>query len=492
MSEEIPDDIILPLVYMLFRGRSGTPSSAFFAPIVLLGQKTSAGTATAGAKTLVPSKDDAIVLFGRGSQLARCCAAFFDAFPSGELYAIALADASGTAASVTITVTGPASADGTLFIRVGDEIVGEIAIATGDAQNDIASRIEGVIDANLDLIVTASTSTNVVTVTCRHAGTIGNQYPVTINALGQAGGEQLPAGVGIAISATHPTNGATDPTTASWIGGLADDPYSLIIPSLTTSGVLSALKTELERRWDVDGPVVYGHALGVVLDSYADLLTLGAARADKHLCIFGALESANMLTPACELAAALGGIIASAMKTSPGRPVQRKKITGSWGSVSSWFTRTQRAALARAGIATMYPAAGELYIESEVTTYTKNPASGAPDLSWQYINKPFLLMLWAQRVVARLDLQFSDFSLADDGNSVIAGQKVTTPKGIAGEVYAEYLLMCNEGLMQNPAKFKSTLTSARATSPSSRVNIGTRPQPIDQVRQIAITNEFEG
>lgn len=490
--DQISDDIILPLVYQEFTSRAPTPAGALVNPTCLLVQKTSAGTATAGARTKVASKDEAIALLGRGSMGARMCAGFFDNHPGGELYVIALADDSGgTAASVTITVTGPSTAAGTLFLRVGDVLV-EVAVASGDSADTIAAAIEAKIDANLDLPVTSSTSTNVVTVTNRHKGTIGNQVPVTLNALGQAAGEVTPAGVGISISATFPSNGATDPASADWITGMADDGYDVVVPSLTTSGMMSALKTELETRWDPEGGAqVMGHAIAVVSDSSADLLTYAAARADKHLCVFGTNESGSFLTPACELAARIAGVAARYLATAPGRPIQRKKIVGAWGTVTN-FSVAVRKSLAQGGVATLTAAAGELYIEAEVSTYIKNPSSGAPDLGWQYINTPFLMMRFKRRIGARFDLQFSDFSLVDDGDFTTGGQKVVSPRTLKGEAVAEYALMCEEGLMQGLQRFKETAVFERSTTNLNRVNALCRPQPVSQLRQIAFRNEFEG
>lgn len=486
--DSIPDGILLPLVYMEFAGRAPTPSGALVNPTVFLGQMRSTGIATAGTRVSVHSVSHAVMLFGQGSILHRMAIKFFAANPGGDLYAIPLADdGAGTAASVTFTATGTATAAGTLFIRVGDTLV-EVAIPSGTVNTDVGALIEAALDAVGDLPVTTASSTNVATVTCRHKGTIGNQIPFTINALGQAGGETFPAGISIAISATHPSNGATDPTSATWITGMGDDAYDVIVPSLTTSGMMGVLKTETARRW---GPLVAveGHAIAVVLDSAGDLATYAAARNDKHLTVFGAKESAGWLTPAFEIAASAAGVAALALGNDPGAPLQGLQLPGCVCTGTN-FTAAERQTLATAGCATMTVQAGDIYLESEVTTYTLD-ASSQPDAAWQYIQNPFLLQRFKRRVKARLVSRFPRFKLTDDGNPTKAGQRVTTPKTIKGEIVAEYSDMVGDGQMENLDAFKASLVVERNATNRNRVDVLARPDLINQLRVVAIRTEFE-
>lgn len=486
--DTIPADILLPLVYMEFSGKAPTAPGALVKPTVLLGQKIGAGTATAGVINSVSSKTEGVTLFGRGSQLARMCAAFFDAFPGGELFAIALADDSGgTAGSVTLTVTGTSTESGTIFLRVGNDLV-EVAIASGTVQNDIAAAIDAACDLALDLPVTVGASSNVATLTNRHKGTLGNQVPVTINALGQIGGEALPAGVSIAISSTYPTNGATDPTAASWVTAMADTAFDVIAPGLSTSAVLTALKTETTRRWD---PTlgIGGHVVAVVMDSHSDLLTLGPMRNDKHATIFGIPESATVTwrTPQYELVALLAGLFARYLGTDPARPLQHLTLPGAHGG--SEFTWTQRQAQAKAGIATLSVLNGEVTINAEVSSYTVG-AGALTDLAWQYPQIAFVLQRWKRRMDNRMT-RFSSFKLADDGQPIKPGQRVLTPKTAKGEFVAEYSDMVDESLMEGLATFKATLVVERNALNRNRLDVLARPNPINQFRQLAVRNEFE-
>lgn len=486
--DDIPADILLPLVYMEFAGRAPTAAGALTNPTLFLGQKLSTGTATASVRTRVQSVSDAVTLFGQGSILHRMAIKFFAANPGGDLYAIPLADdVGGTAGSVTITATGTATAAGTLFLRVGDTLV-EVAIASGTVHTDIGALIEAAFDAVADLPVTTASATNVATVTSRHKGTVGNQVPFTINALGQAGGETLPAGISIAISATHPANGATDPTSATWITDMGDVAFDVVCPSLATSGMMGVLKTEMARRW---GPLVgvEGHVVAAMMDSAGDLATYTLARNDKHATVLGIKESDSWLTPAFELAASAAGIVSRYLGNDPGAPLQGLQLPGCV-SAGAGFTATERQTLAEAGCATMTIQSGDVYLEAEVTTYTLD-GSSQPDAAWQYTQNPYLLQRFKRRVKSRLVSRFPRFKLTDDGNPTKAGQRVTTPKTIKGEIVAEYSDMVGDGQMENLDAFKASLVVERNATNRNRVDVLARPDLINQLRVVAIRTEFE-
>jgi len=134
--------------------------------------------------------------------------------------------------------------------------------------------------------------------------------------------------------------------------------------------------------------------------------------------------------------------------------------------------------------------AGDIYLESEVTTYTLD-ASSQPDAAWQYTQNPFLLQRFKRRVKARLVSRFPRFKLTDDGNPTKAGQRVTTPKTIKGEIVAEYSDMVGDGQMENLDAFKASLVVERNATNRNRVDVLARPDLINQLRVVAIRTEFE-
>lgn len=491
---EIPADQMLPLVFAEFSGSAPAGADDLVKPSLILGQKLSTGTALVGVEQRVFGTTQAVELAGRGSCLARQCARFFAQNPGGDLRIIALADVSeGTAASATISLTGPTTADGTLHLRIGDDLVA-VDVASGTEAPAVATALAAAINANADLPVTAAvgteSNTHVVTVTHRHKGAIGNQYALTVNALGQPGGEVTPAGLGITLSSNFLAGGATNPTVASYITAMGDAPYDGIAPPLFDTTTLNALRTELGRRW-TPNVALRGHVFGALIDSAADHITFAESRNDPHFTFATLRESTipTHLTPVCEVAAAYLGFASRLLGNDPGASLQYGVLRGVWGGAD--FTATERQALAKAGAGTVVrTASGELAIEAEVTTYTKNSA-GARDNAWQYTQRPYLLMRFERLCQARFKTRYPDFKLGDDGNPFSAGQKVITPSIAKAEIVSVYADMVGQAQMENIAEFKNSLVIDRNTTNRNRLDGLVKPNLIDHLRNVALRVDFQ-
>ena len=122
--------------------------------------------------------------FGRGSILHNMAQAWFKGNRVTEAWFIGLDDAGGSvAATFTITVTGTATENGSVFLYIaGRRIV--VPVVSGDVQNTIAASINTAIAASefaSELPVTAGVVANVVTLTARNGGTQGNAIDVRTN-----------------------------------------------------------------------------------------------------------------------------------------------------------------------------------------------------------------------------------------------------------------------------------------------------------------------
>jgi phage tail sheath gpL-like len=129
----------------------------------------------------VSNVDQVIALAGRGSMLHRQALAFFANNRFTDCYIGILADnGAGVAATGPITITGPATAAGTISLYLGGNRVA-VSVASGDTAAAIATAISAAINAAADLPVTASPASAVVTVTHRHKGEVGNEYDMRVN-----------------------------------------------------------------------------------------------------------------------------------------------------------------------------------------------------------------------------------------------------------------------------------------------------------------------
>jgi len=247
--------------------------------ILLIGQKTSAGSATAGALVEAIANGGAEdALFGRDGMLATMIRANKKRNQQVQVDAIALDDnGSGVAATGTITVTGTSTEAGTLTVITGSERNHKfsVAVSSGDNETAIASAIVTAVNADLDVPVTASSALGVVTLTAINKGTYGNSIPLEVRG-SVAGATTAVAGM---------SGGATDPTLTAVFDVIGDKRYQAIVwpyPNDTAE-----LRTLLDARFNADGKVLDGVGFTALADTVSNLKALGAALNSQSLVIIG-------------------------------------------------------------------------------------------------------------------------------------------------------------------------------------------------------------
>ena len=153
----IPADIRTPGQHIEFdssRAVSGLPPIQN--RVLIVGQMLAAGSADALTLKPVVDAGEALALFGRGSMLARMVSAYRKADRYSEVVAIGLDDADGaTAATGTLTLTGPATATGEIALMIAGVRV-PVTVASGTAATAVATAIAAAVNAKPDLPVTAA------------------------------------------------------------------------------------------------------------------------------------------------------------------------------------------------------------------------------------------------------------------------------------------------------------------------------------------------
>lgn len=487
----IPANVRVPLFY----AEMDNTQAGYFTQnkrALLIGQKLAAGTASVNTPYLVSTTDQAKTLFGTGSMLARMHALYRlqDAF--GEVWCIAVADAgAGVAATGTITVTGPATAAGTIALYIAGQKV-TVAVASSDTANTIAASINTAINAATDLPVTSTVATNVVTLTCRWKGATGNDISVLDSFRGWAGGESLPPGVALAYSGSgFLTGGATNPTLAgNVITAMGDDEYDFVIHPYTDSTSLDAFQTEYNDsvgRWSWSRQV-YGHCYTALRGTLSALTTAGALRNDPHHTVAGIDNDCP--NPSWEYAAAYGGANSVCLQVDVARPTQTTPLTGILAPrAGKRFLLTERQSLLNYGIATSYVAAGILRVERAITTYQKN-SWGQADPSYLDSETLHTLSEITRRLRNRITQKYPRHKLANDGTRFGAGQAIVTPSVIRGELLAEYADMEELGLVENRALFAKYLIVERDGTNPNRLNVLLPPDLVNQLRIFALLNQF--
>src|SRR3546814_893198 len=119
-----------------------------------------------------------------------------------------------------------------------------VGVTSGDAAAAVATAIVAAITAAADLPVAAVALLGVVTLTAKHKGVAGNDIDVRLNFYQ---GEQLPAGVAVAIVAM--SGGTGNPDVAAVFTAIGDAQYTTIVLPYTDTANLVVVETEMASRW---------------------------------------------------------------------------------------------------------------------------------------------------------------------------------------------------------------------------------------------------
>lgn len=355
------------------RALAGLPAAQ--QKLLLVGQRLSTGTVAALTPVRITQVDQGAAYFGRGSVLAGMVAAAIAANPATEIWAIGIDDnAGGTVAYNTITLTGPATGAGTLSYLIGGQRV-QVSVASGDSVTLMAGRIAVAINANADLPVFATSNAGVVSIGCRHKGTVGNDIDIRQN---HYESEVTPAGVTSSIASTIAGAGNPDITTV-W-AAIGDEWYQHIALGLNDATSLTATDTEMVRRW---GPAVQreGRAIAAISGSFSTCAAFGATRNGIFTTIVG---TNKMPTPTWRIAAAVTAVAAFELGKDPARPLTDVVVAGMIApKIVDRFSSTERDQLLSAGISTLRTLpGGDVAIERLICCYQLN-ALGFPDPSYR-------------------------------------------------------------------------------------------------------------
>jgi phage tail sheath gpL-like len=450
--------------------------------VLMIGQRTSAGTATAGTVNEVQSLDSAKSLFGVGSHLADMVDAFLLNNPNIRITAVPLDDA-GTAATKTLTVTGPATGAGTLFVYVAGRRV-QVPVASGDSANDIAANIEAAIDANTDLIFTASSATNVVTLTAVNQGEFTQALPVAVNPFPpeKGGSEITPAGVAVVVA--NAIAGSGNPSISTAIAALPDERFDYILQPYNDDANMDLMDAELTLR---QGAMVQleGHTFNAFAGTLGAATTFGSGRNSQHSTTIHAGNGS--LSPEHHWSAAYIGRASVIASNDPAVPWQFQPLIGILPEpAENRLIRSERNTLLQSGVAThLVTDAGLVQIERGITNYQTNALSQA-DVSFLDSMTPLTLSFLRQSFLQRMtNLYGVGFKLVKNGGNISAGQNIASPETIRQDVIALAQDWVDLGIVEELGQFKTDLIVQVNLSDPNRVDVQMSPDLVNQLRIIA-------
>ncbi len=484
---QIPADIRVPLFY----AEVDNSQASYFTQnlrTLLIGQKLAAGNALAGEPYLVSRTDEAKLLFGEGSMLARMHECYRKTDSFGEVWCIALADAiAGVQASGSVVLTGTATAAGTLSLYLAGQRV-QIGVAAGDTAAAIAGFLATAVNATPSLPVSATAVGGTVTFTCKWRGETGNDITLIPNYRGNLGGEMLPAGVALAI--TPMMGGATNPSFTAAITAMGDEEYDFIVHPYTDSANLDLLRLELNDstgRWSWSRQI-YGHAYTARRGAFSTLVAFGLTRNDPHTTIAGV--EPEVPAPIWEYAAVYGARNSVFIAVDPARPTQTGELVGLLPALpGKRFVLSERQTFLKSGIATSYVGGGVVRIERAVTTYQRNPFN-QPDPSYLDSETLHTTAYVIRTIRSRITQKYARHKLANDGTRFGAGQAMVTPNVLRGEMIAAYGELEAQGIVENAEVFAQYLIVERDRLDPNRVNVLFPPDYVNQLRVFALLNQF--
>lgn len=484
----IPSNLRVPLFY----AEVNAGPNAYQGPsrLLVIGQKTAAGTMANNEVRLYD--DDAQALAGPGSMLSEAAIWARQNHPFGEIWLGALADPAGVAATKTITIAvGILGSQGSLVVYVAGERV-EIAVASTDTNNTVAANLAAAINLgyskfnrSLTFPVTAAAAANVVTLTARNLGTLGNKIEIHKDLDGNEG--LLQQYITIADGVT----GTGVPALGTLLANCGDIEFDWIAAPYADTTSLNSMQSFLDDtagRWS---PLkqLYGHYLSVLFDTYGNLATAGSARNDRNATIMGVPNSPS---PPWRWSGAMGGTIAKDKNLGGevdqayqiSRPLQTLPLVGIRPPrlKSDWFDITQRNTLYQDGISGFRVMVdGTVLLDRVITTYRLN-SWNQPDITWLDVETRAQMVYFVRYLRQRITQKYGRHALANDnpGNQ----QGIVTPKILKAECVHVYQELELGGLVENSDLFARSLIVERSADPN-RVNAYLPTDVVNQFRIFA-------
>ncbi len=478
----IPGNLLTP--FSFFEINSGGSPFASNPRMLLIGQKTSAGAATAGVPYgPVQSEAEVVAKAGNGSMLHAMFNIARRNAPFQPVYILPLADPSGVAATGSININSGTAlgVTGAAILRVmGRRVVVQVN-AVDTAATTAAAIIAAINAANLPVTAAVDgTHSYQVDLTARHVGALGNGIVVKVAT------DEPNAITPTTAVVTALASGSGTPDLATPLAALGDQEYDWMAGPYADTTSLNSTRdflSDADGRWS---PIqqLYGHYTTALFNTLSNLVTAGVARNDQHASIMGSQVSP---TPVWEWVAALAAQEVEHLGTAPelSRPLQTLILQGVLppDDRTTWWDITDRQALYSNGIAAYRVTVdGQVAIDRLITTYQKT-ASSVPDRTFLDIETMAQLMYVPRFFTVAVANAHGRQALADDNPQNVA--EITTVKDIRNTLIHAYSDLIAEGVAENLPVFAQNVVVVRDLSNANRVNAYIPTDVVNQLRIFA-------
>ncbi len=479
----IPGNIVAPI--FTFEVNSGGQFENG-ARLLLIGHKTSAGSAALDVPVMCSTTLEARQLFGAGSMLDDMVRLARKNAPAQEIWCLPVTE-TGTAEVRTLTISSVPAAGGVGVIEIAGEPIA-ITIAAGDDKNAVAAALAATVNAyynpfsEASLPYTASAAAAVVTLTARHKGAVLSDIDIAVPVL--TGANAFTGKVAMATG----TAGAGDPDLSAALAALGGDPFDWIatpFADATNLGRYKALLSDISGRWAWNRQV-YGHVFFPATDTVANLTTAGLAQDDRHLTMIPRPATGLTPQPAWQWAAAFAARIVPWLADGSTGNVSRNQTGLAIEGIapprdrSKWYGYATRDAFLRSGVSTWsVDQAGRVLVDKAITM--QRTTLGVPDTTFRDVQKMGQLVYALRKFRTDLTVEHGQKALADDNPGNV--QAVSTPRDIAATFMHSYQSMVLTGVLENADEAAKRLRVERNADNPNRVDIYA---PLDTVNPLDI------
>ena len=439
--------------------------------------------------------------FGYGSEIHRQAIKILEPLGgfSENLYAVAVAEpADADAASGTVTFTDSATSSGTWYIDVAGETY-QVNVASGDTDDEQAAAFVAAITADINAPFTAAVggagSENIVTITAKTKGIVGNDFGVRLNPQGVSQSSNNPSGTTVAVPETgYLTSGSgeidVEDVFVNTDGSdrLGDTWYTFITCPVRDATNLALYKTALNRRIE-SAPnrmaatvVAYGPKT-----TYAEYIEIPD---DTNAKTIAPIWDARVLLPENEFGAAVIGYVVASANIDPGRPFMGIETTIPILPDIPDLTYAQVDALFRAGGGYCKTnASGNLVLGDLAVSYRTTAAGGATEEWYDLVSVTMRQQkAYAVEQMLRGEPYVRGMLASDD--VITAKEYVIKPKKLIADLFALIDNWASEGWTKNPEAVKDTVIAEINATNNSRLDAEFTDDEAKALRIIAVKAAF--
>lgn len=365
LSPNIPETMIPGSYtgYNYYAGPNGLPAN--IQKVLLIGDKSSAGSIAANKPTEVATEQEAIALAGSGSVLMQMYKAAKKAWKYAQISFLCYEVAASSAATWAFTLTGTATAAG----QVGVDCNG-VQIVTGVAKTDTAAAIATALVAEInntpDAPFTAAADSGTVTLTAKCKGA----YIST--AAGGLNVSAISTATGVTAGNVTTTAGMGTVNLETALAAAFPERFHIIVSPVNDETNLGKLRTHLEAA---AAPLEQRgqRAICAMVSNTASAAKTEALKHNYERIHIAAVKNKINAT-AWEIAAGLGAIFASNSK--PNVPMNGVAIPGlAIPAVDDKWSGEEQDLLLYGGVIPLVEEDSQLCIVRAVTTKSNNSGS---------------------------------------------------------------------------------------------------------------------